>query len=156
MRFYLTFPIAIGFAAATLGGCANDPGLTTASVVKPPVPTAVVDPQCATLRDQIAAVQGEGTVGRVEQAATGGTKTVVIKRGALAKVAELNRLNSEYRSKCSNPSLLTATATPVSTAATVTATTATAAQTAATQAATAVAQQRAATAARTAVAKATQ
>ena len=127
MRFSLTLPIAIGVFAATLGGCANDPGLTTASVVKPPVPTAVVDPQCAALRDQIAAVQGEGTVGRVEKAAAGSTKTVVIKLGALAKVAELNRLNSEYRSKCSNPALLTATATPVSTAATVTATTAQAA-----------------------------
>ena len=88
-------------AALSLGACAaNTPDLTTQAI-----PTKVAqpkaDPACTALAAQIAQVEREGTVGRVEQAGTGKTRLVNIKRASLLKVAELNRLNSEYRTKCS-------------------------------------------------------
>ena len=42
-----------------------------------------------------------GRSGRVEKAAVGKSKNVVIKRAALGKVAELNKANAEYKALCS-------------------------------------------------------
>ena len=95
-------------AAATclgLAGCAADGSnlLTTASVTpaKKEV-VAAVDPACLALQNRIDILREEGTIGRVEKAASGKTKTVVIKREALGKVAEFNQANAEFRQRCSN------------------------------------------------------
>ncbi|MEM1306825.1 MAG: hypothetical protein AAGG99_04810 [Pseudomonadota bacterium] len=119
-------------ATAALAACAGNPGLSTASVntAQAPVPTAAFDPQCTVLRARISEVEAEGTVGRVEKAADGKTRSVTIKRASLNKVAELNRLNADYRSRCSNPAIKTATATPVAAAAATPAAAATATATA--------------------------
>lgn len=97
--------------ALAVAGCANSPGLTTASVAKPDAKPAV-DPTCSIIRSQIDQVTQEGTVGRLEKAAEGSTRSVMVKRAALARAAELNRLNTDYRQKCSNPALATAAAKP--------------------------------------------
>lgn len=113
MRSIISFAFAIPGSALLVTACAGDPGLTTAAVAPKPIPTASYDPMCATLRGQITTLQGEGTVGRVEKAADGKTRSVIVKRAALAKVAELNRLNTEYRTRCSNPAIkTTSTVTP--------------------------------------------
>ena len=89
-----------------LAGCASDGSnvLTTASVPQQQKAQApIVDPACLALENRIALLRSEGTVGRVEQAATGKSKTVVIKRAALGKVAELNQANAEYQVRCAKP-----------------------------------------------------
>ncbi|MEO0670833.1 MAG: hypothetical protein AAFZ05_02265 [Pseudomonadota bacterium] len=96
----ISFAIVAG-VSLSLGACAaNTPDLTTQAI-----PTKVAqpksDPACTALAAQIAQVEREGTVGRVEKAGSGNTRLVHIKRASLLKVAELNRLNSEYRTKCS-------------------------------------------------------
>ena len=109
MRFAITVSLAAG--CALLAGCASDGQglLTTASVPKKEA-VATVDPACLALQNRIALLRQEGTVGRVEKAAAGKSKTVVIKRAALAKVAELNQANSEFRSRCSKLPVQTAKA----------------------------------------------
>ena len=87
--------------AALLAGCATDQSLTTASVKKTPIVKS--DAACVSLSSQIDAVQAEGTVARVEKVAEGKTRSAMVKRAALAKVAELNKLNAEYRARCSKP-----------------------------------------------------
>ncbi len=90
--------------AAAVGGCASDGSsmLTTGAVSqqKKVVATAV-DPACLALHNRIELLRSEGTVGRVEKAATGKSKTVVIKRAALTKVSELNQANAEFQQRCS-------------------------------------------------------
>jgi len=89
-------------------GCANNPGLTTASVMPPTQTADKADPACKTLLSQIQALRGEGTIGRVEKAADGETRVVGIKRAALGKVAELNALNAKFQTRCADPTLTTA------------------------------------------------
>lgn len=130
-----------------LAGCASDGSsiLTTASVqpAKKPV-VAAVDPACLALQNRIDLLREEGTIGRVEKAAAGKSKTVVIKREALGKVAEFNQANSEFRQRCSKlPVQRTAAVAQQAAAATQAGATA-AAQTAATQATNRVANQAAA------------
>ncbi|MEO1720279.1 MAG: hypothetical protein AAFR23_08640 [Pseudomonadota bacterium] len=109
MRSIILTVAALSVAAIS-AGCSQNPGLTTASVAPKPVPTAAFDPQCTTLRARIAEVEAEGTVGRVVKAADGKTRSVTIKRASLSKVGELNRLNADYRTRCSNPAIKTSTA----------------------------------------------
>ena len=96
--------------AATLvvAGCASDgaaPLLTTQSL--PNTETAaekkVADSatMCRALNERIVALRNEGTVAKVEEAGTGKSRTVVVKRAALLKVAELNQANAEFQAKCS-------------------------------------------------------
>jgi hypothetical protein len=102
MRFMTLVSIVV--AGGMLGGCAGDgtSALTTGAVPQnPQVAAAPVDPACLALQNRIALLREEGTVGRVEQAAAGKTKTVVIKRSALSKVAEFNKANAEFRARCS-------------------------------------------------------
>lgn len=131
-------------AAIAVAGCSNNQtsGLSTASVAKPAATKLALDPTCVRLTSQINALRQEGTPSRVHQVANGKTKTAVIKRASLAKVAELDRLNAQFQMKCSKyPGLQTAavpTTAPATTAATqarVAATTAQAARTASTSAA---------------------
>lgn len=94
--------LAITALAALTGACANggDP-FTTASVTEPKT-TAVAsaDPTCLALSNQIANLRGEGSVERLEKAAEGKSTSVKVKRTALAKQAELNRVYAEFQSKC--------------------------------------------------------
>jgi hypothetical protein len=90
---------AILVVSGLLSGCASDgPGpATTGSIAEP----AKVDPACVSLAAQIDQMNKEGTPDRLAQAATGKTATVPVKRDALAKQAQLNKANAEYRSRCS-------------------------------------------------------
>lgn len=124
----------IGLAAipaVLIAGCAGTPGLSTASVTKPEA-KPVVDPACSVLRARIAQLTAsDSTVSRLEKAADGQTKSVMVKRSALAAAAELNEANASYRARCSNPELLKAAVQPAQTAAaTTSAVKATTAQTA--------------------------
>ncbi len=105
--FLLRATIALLTAGAALGmsGCSGDsvlgssfggPG-TTASIPEKPK----ANPQCVTLAAQIEGLRREGVAERVEQAAKGKGETVSMKRASLAKVAELNALNTEFQNKCS-------------------------------------------------------
>ncbi len=101
MRFIIVSSAAM--ACGLVAGCANDGTntLTTGAVSKQQVATAPVDPACLALQNRIALLRQEGTIGRVEKAATGKSKTVVVKRSALTKVAEFNQANAEFQARCS-------------------------------------------------------
>lgn len=104
MRPTNIFTLAGLAAALALAGCGTSPGsnLVTSSVTKPQTAAAApIDPACMTLTAQINAARQEGTPARVHAVASGKTKTAVVKRSSLAKVAELDRLNSEFQMKCS-------------------------------------------------------
>ena len=110
MRSSLT--VIASVSCLLLAGCAADGGnlLTTASIPQKQAAAPAIDPACLALQNRIALLREEGTVGRVEKAAEGKTKTVVIKRAALAKVAELNQANADFRTRCSNLRVQTAAA----------------------------------------------
>jgi hypothetical protein len=91
--------LAIAFAAALAGGCASDGGFATGSVQPISNAEARVDPACVTLVSQIDTIRKEGTIERLEKASTG-TGAVQVKRTALQKQAELNKLNADYQAKC--------------------------------------------------------
>lgn len=94
------------FAMATLlAGCASDgagmfggSSLTTSSVEEKPK----VDPACVALQAKIDALRQDGVSDRAAQAAaTGKSTTVSVKRASLTQLAELDRANAEFQSKCS-------------------------------------------------------
>lgn len=102
MRANICVPAFALLTTLAMAGCANDSvfggaNLTTASIAK----TSKVDPACVSLSARIDALKQEGTVGRVEKVALGKSKTAVVKRASLKKVAELNQLNNEFQAKCS-------------------------------------------------------
>ena len=102
MRANVKVLAAVLVGSLSLAGCAGDgslmgPGITTQSIEK----KSKVDPVCVALQARIDQLKSEGTVGRVEKAATGKSKNVVIKRASLGKVAELNQANSEFVARCS-------------------------------------------------------
>lgn len=111
------FAIIAVSAAAALGGCASDNQLQTASVSGPTNTAAKVDPACVALANRIDDLRNEGTVGRLEQAASGKSKNVQVKRTALAKQAELNQANADFQAKCGPkiPRATTAQVTPQTT-----------------------------------------
>ncbi len=97
---------AVGIALSltlTLGACAgggNDmfgTGTTTAALPEKPK----TDPACALLAGKIAELRKDGVVERTEQAAAGKGTTVNMKRESLGKLAELNKANVDFQSKCS-------------------------------------------------------
>ena len=87
----------------SLAGCAGGTGdlfgagTTTAALPEKPK----VDPTCALLAGKIAELRKDGVVERTEQAAQGKTTTVNVKRESLGKLADLNKANVEFQSKCS-------------------------------------------------------
>lgn len=83
----------LGLLAA---GCSADGGLQTASINKP-AEQAAVDPTCVALANQIDILRKEGNIEKLEQAATGKGASVKVKREALAKQAELNRVNADFQ-----------------------------------------------------------
>jgi len=89
---------AIAALTLLLVGCATDGGpATTGSIAEAPK----VDPACVSLAAQIDQLAKEGTVERLEKASTGAGATVPVKRDALAKQAQLNRANADFRARCS-------------------------------------------------------
>ena len=87
----------------SLAGCAGGTGdlfgsgTTTAALPEKPK----VDPACALLSGKIADLRKDGVVERAEQASQGKTTTVNVKRESLGKLAELNKANVEFQTKCS-------------------------------------------------------
>lgn len=113
--------LAAIICGAGLAGCAADGGfMETGSITPAPQPavkTASIDPQCATLAQQIEQIKSEGTVGRLEKVAEGKSATAVVKRNALQQQAQLNKANAEYIAKCGVNAPKTAAAAPAVTAA---------------------------------------
>lgn len=109
---------------ALAGGCANDGSgnlLATSSVGAEKTATAAkVDPVCVALASQIDTLRKEGTVDRLEKAATGKSENVQVKRASLAKQSELNKANADFQTKCGPqlPKAQTAQVTPAVTPAT--------------------------------------
>lgn len=98
---YRGMAVATAAVGLLLSGCANDGTLTTAAITPKPAQTAAAaDPACSALSAQISTLRGEGTVDRLEKAASGKGKTVQVKRDALAKQAELNKANADFQAKC--------------------------------------------------------
>ena len=92
--------------ALALAGCNGGSGenlITTSSINKPQAAAAnsAINPVCTSLSAQINATRQEGTPARLHAVSTGKTRTVKIKRASLAKMAELDRLNTEFQEKCS-------------------------------------------------------
>jgi hypothetical protein len=102
----LFISLSIVMAALVAGGCAQDGAgnpITTSAVSADKSlsqSAAKVDPACATLASQIDGLRKEPTVENLEKAAAGKTKTVQVKRTALAKQAELNKANADFQAKC--------------------------------------------------------
>ncbi|MGF1651576.1 MAG: hypothetical protein ACFCUN_14120 [Hyphomicrobiaceae bacterium] len=112
----LTAVVCVGVASAA---CSTDGVLTTSSV-PPAIEAPRADPVCQALAADIDRIRSDGTIGRLQEASTGRTTTVSVKREALARLAEFDRLNSDYRAKCSKPGIIipapsvtTATGAPV-------------------------------------------
>lgn len=94
-----TLTALVGLAAA---GCADgSTGVMTTSALGPNA--AKADPACATLTARIDALRKEGVAANVEKASAGKAKTVSVNRETLAKMAELDRANAEFQSKCALP-----------------------------------------------------
>ena len=97
-------PVALAMAAM-LAGCASDStglfggsSLTTSSVDE----KAKVDPACVALQAKIDSLRQDGVSDRAAQAAaTGKSSTVSVKRASLTQLADLDRANAEFQSKCS-------------------------------------------------------
>jgi hypothetical protein len=104
----------IAIFALAAAGCASDGSLTTSALQdqKPASAAPKVDPQCVTLAAQIDQLRKEGSVERLEKAASGSGATVAVKRASISKQAELNKANLDYQAKCSTiaPKPVTATA----------------------------------------------
>ncbi|MGE5266064.1 MAG: hypothetical protein ACM3L9_01745 [Deltaproteobacteria bacterium] len=99
--------VAIGVA-----GCADgSTGVMTTSALGPDA-AAKADPACATLAARIDALRKEGVVATVEKASASKSKNVSVNRETLAKVAELDRANAEFQSKCALPTTAAAAQPP--------------------------------------------
>ncbi len=97
-------PVAL-VMTALLAGCASDsPGMfgmnpmTTSAIDEKPK----VDPACVALSAKIDQLRQDGVSDRAAQAgASGKSSTVSVKRASLTQLAELDRTNAEFQSKCS-------------------------------------------------------
>lgn len=86
-----------------LAGCAADGGLMPTGSIDSAAKTqkvAAVDPACVALTNQIDTIKKEGAIEGLEKAATGKGASVKVKRDALSKQTELNRLNADFQAKC--------------------------------------------------------
>ena len=115
-------PLAAAFA---LAACSSDGNMFETASIAPaksePVAVAPIDNQCVTLARNIQTLRDEGTTGRLEKVADGKSSTVVVKRAALQKQAELNKVNAEFLAKCGPQLPITAAAPAPSTPAAATA-----------------------------------
>lgn len=114
--------IALG---AALAGCASEDmgGLFSTASIAPPAPAVApaaaatapkVDTACLQLSGQIDQLKKDGTIEKLEKVAAGKTTSVQVKRAAIAKQAELNKVNAEYIAKC-GPSAARTAAAPAAT-----------------------------------------
>lgn len=96
-------------ATLLLGACADGNGLlttsalTTADSKKAEAEKAAAQQKalaCNSLAARIDQLKADGTVGRLEDAATGKSTVVRVKRDALARQAELNKAYADYRASC--------------------------------------------------------
>lgn len=69
-----------------------------------------IDPNCVMLNSKIDQLRKEGFVENIEKVSSGKTSLVTIKRGSLAKITELQKVNAEFQAKCSTLSTLSANA----------------------------------------------
>lgn len=92
--------------AALLAGCADtsnifgsssSSNLTTSSVSPPAAPK--VDPVCISLASQIDSLRKDGIADKVEKAAQ---KKYKLTTAELAKADQLNKINTDFQSKCSS------------------------------------------------------
>jgi hypothetical protein len=102
--------LALISGAGILAGCSGDgsllpSSLTTSSLSTTPTQTASTapkaDPACVGLATRIEALRREGVIDRAEKASVGKTTTVAVKRASLAQIAELDKANAEFQSRCS-------------------------------------------------------
>lgn len=106
IRFASTIAVLAG--ASLLAACSGDNGilgssLTTSSVSSTPVTQPVTprqDPACAALATRIDQLRADGVTERVEKASAGKGTTVQVKRTSLAQMAELDKANAEFTTKC--------------------------------------------------------
>jgi hypothetical protein len=61
---------------------------------------AKADPVCVALATQISTIKGEGSIERLEKAASGKGAKVEVKRTTLQKQAELNKANADFMTRC--------------------------------------------------------
>ena len=93
MRANHEFQFALFAIAVFISGCAQDGTLTTGSV------NAAPDPACVKLATQIRALEEQGVTEKVASAAK---KKYKLNSSDLAKVAQLNKANAAFQSRCSN------------------------------------------------------
>lgn len=99
-RFVMIATTAFGLA---LAGCAADSGLMPTGSIDNAAKAekvAAVDPACVALTNQIDTIKKEGSIDGLEKAAAGKGASVKVKRDALSKQTELNRLNADFQAKC--------------------------------------------------------
>lgn len=108
MQIRFASTIAVFAGASLLAGCSGDNGilgssLTTSSVNSTTVAQPITprqDPACAALASRIDQLRADGVTDRVEKASTGKSTTVQVKRTSLAQMAELDKANAEFTTKC--------------------------------------------------------
>jgi hypothetical protein len=88
---------ALSAVSMFAAGCASDSAAPTTSSISEP---AKVDPACVSLAAQIDQLSKEGTPDRLAAASSGKSATVPVKREALAKQAQLNKANADFRARC--------------------------------------------------------
>lgn len=95
--------ISAVFAIGLLTGCADTMSGMTTSSVDTTAAAPKADPACVSLASQIDALRRDGATERVEKAAAtkGKATTVSVNKASLTKMAELDRANAEFQSKCS-------------------------------------------------------
>ena len=93
---------AMALAALAGAGCAQDGTMTTQATPEKSITqsAAKTDPACATLASQIDTLRKEASIEGLEKAATGKSKSVDVRRSALAKQVELNKANADFQAKC--------------------------------------------------------
>ena len=108
MQIRFASNIALLAGASLLAACSGDNGilgssLTTSSVSSTPVAQTTTprqDPACAALASRIDQLRADGVTERVEKAAAGKGTTVQVKRTSLQQMAELDKANAEFTTKC--------------------------------------------------------
>lgn len=103
----------LAFAAVALTGCAGDGNhFQTGSLASQPAPeqtqvvTPKITPECAALASQIDGLRKDGTLEKLEKAATGKGATVPVKRDSLAKQAAYNKATADFQAKCGANSVI--------------------------------------------------
>jgi hypothetical protein len=98
----MTITLAIG-ATLTLGACADN-SMFGESALQPTAALPAkprVDPACQALSTRIETLRRDGVVERAEAVSKGKGSSVKVKRASLAQLAELDKANAEFQSKCS-------------------------------------------------------